>query len=230
MVAAFNTNLRLDFGYGQLEEAIACRSLAQVNYILQKKRSSTQYFEEFSYKRLSPVELAIGWPGGLQRLVDFGFGADGGLRLSMYIDDLMSTKILLAAEQFAREKNTWTEVLGDLKISSRKIEQVVIQTFVRRRQALTELAIKKIPEEEIIRLGLLNEKTLDAAAPRVYQELQKRGIEMPQNLNPASSYISNEHFSIYHALFIHGSPPSQRLLLSFYTNGFELVDTLDAEG
>lgn len=231
MVAVFITNLLLDFGYGQLEEAIACRSLSQMNHILQKKESSTQHVEETSFKRLSPVELAIGWPSGLKRLLDVGFYADVGLRLSIHMDDLRSTKVILAAENFPREKATWTQVLGNLSRSSRKIGQVVIQTFSRRRQALAELAIKELPDEAIFRLGLLNEKSLDAAAPEVYQELQKRSVKVPQNLNPASSYRSNSD-SIYHCLFGLSSskPPGRRLLHSFYMNGFELVDTLDAQG
>lgn len=215
------------FGYGQLEEAIACRSLSQMNHILQKKEYSTQHVEETSFKRLSHVELAIGWPSGLKRLLDVGFNADVGLLLSIHMDDLRSTKVIIAAENFPREKDTWTQVLGGLSKSSRKIEQVVIQTFSRRRQALAELAIKELSDEAIFRLGLLNEKSLDAAAPGVYQELQKRSVKIPQNLNSASSYRS-----IYHCLFDFSSskPPDRRLLHSFYISGFELVDTLDAQG
>lgn len=227
MVAVFITNLLLDFGYGQLEEAIACRSLSQMNHILQKKESSTQHVEETCFKRFSHVELAIGWPSGLKKLLDVGFYADVGLRLSIYMDELRSTKMILAAENFPREKDTWAQVLGDLSQSSRKMEQIVIQTFSRRRQALAELAIKELPDEAIFRLGLLNEKSLDAAAPGVYHELQKRSVKIPQNLNPASSYRS-----IYHCLFdfSRSKPPDRRLLHSFYISGFELVDTLDAQG
>ncbi|MCJ1262381.1 hypothetical protein MMC22_002251 [Lobaria immixta] len=222
------------FGYGQLEEAIACRSLAQMNHILQMEESWTRYFEEFPYKRLSPVELAIGRLSGLQKLIDLGFYADVGLSLSIYMGDLRSTKIILAAENFPRKKDAWTKVLFDLSWSSRKIEQIVIQTFSRRRQALAELAIKEFLEEAKCRLGVLNGKPLDAAAPGAYQELQKRSVKVPQNLNPASSdkLNSNEHVSIYHSIFHYHyiSPPSRGLLHSFYINGFGLVDSLDAAG
>ncbi|MCJ1392377.1 hypothetical protein MMC18_005244, partial [Xylographa bjoerkii] len=176
MVVIFNPDLRLDFGYGQLEEAIACRSLAQMNHILQKRESWTEYIEELSDERLSPVELALGWPSGLKVLLDIGFDADVGLRLAMNMDDLRSIKIILAAENFPRKKDAWITVLSRLNWSCRKIERFVIQTFVRRRQALAELAIKELPKEEIFRLGLLKEKALDAAAPVVYQENSRRGM------------------------------------------------------
>lgn len=199
-----------------------------MNHILQKE-FSPQYSEEPLHKRLTPVELAIGWPSGLQKLLEVGYYADFGLRLSMYMGDLESINIILAAEKFPRDMNAWNLVLTDLKKSNGKIKQVVIQTFLRRRQALADITIKELPEEAIVRLGLLNGKILDAAAPKVYDELQMLNIHIPLK-NPAPSYISDEYFSIYHSffdLYDSGPVPSRKLLDLFYENGFELVDTLD---
>lgn len=199
-----------------------------MNHILQKE-FSPQCSEEPLHKRLTPVELAIGWPNGLQRLLEVGYYADFGLRLSIYIIDLGSTNIILAAEKFPRDMNAWNPVLTDLKTSNRKIKQVVIQTFLRRRQALANFAIKELPEEAIVRLGLLNGKIIDAAAPKVYEELQMLNIHIPLR-NLAQSYISDQYFSIYHFffdLYDSGPVPSRRLLDLFYENGSDLVDTLD---
>ncbi len=234
MVAIFNPNLRLDFGYDQLGEAIACRSLTQMNHILQQMESGKERFEGNPRQRLSPVELAIGWPNGLQRLLDAGFCADHGLGLSMSMDDLESTEMILAAENFPTGKYAWVMVLHDSGRSSQQIEEVVIKSFARRRQALAALAIKELPEEDLFRLQVSNEKPLDTAALEVYQELQKRSVSVPQSLEPAPSYTyhcsSYDNFSIYNALLGKDRLPSRRLLDSLYTNGFELVDTLDAQG
>ncbi len=201
MVLIFNPNLRLDFGYDQLGEAIACRSLTQMNHILQQMESETERFEFNPEQRLSPVELAIGWPNGLQRLLDAGFVADSGLRLSICMDDLRSTEMILAAPNFPIEKDAWVIVLHESGTSSQQIEEVVVKSFARRRQALAALAIKELPEEDLFILGVSNEKPLDTAA-----------------------------LSIYNALFGRYQLPSRRLLDSLYTNGFELVDPLDAQG
>ena len=237
MVAIFNPNLRLDFGYDQLGEAIAYRSLTQVNHILQETESRTECFEEYPRQRLSPVELAIGWPNGLQRLLDAGFLADSGFRLSMYMKDLRSIEMILAAETFPTEKYEWKTVLHESGRSSQQIEEVVVKSFARRRQALAALAIQELPEEVLSRLGVSNEKSLDIAAFKVYQELQEMGVDVPQNLEPDSSYyldsldeLCYHDSSIYNALFLEYPPPSRRLLDSLYTNGFKLIDTLDAQG
>ena len=236
MVGLFKPNLLLDFGYGPLEEAIAYRSLAQMNRILQKKEIGAQDFEGLSDERLSPMELAIGWPSGLQSLLDEGFSADAGCRLSTYMGDLRSTELILAAESFPRDISTWTNVLRVLNHLSRHMDvlvieqmlQVVIWTLARRRQTLAKLAIKELPEEEVLRLGLRNETTLDAALPGVYQELKKRSVNLPQSLNPASLYLDND--SIYVSIHTNDIFPSRRLLESLYTNGFDPVDTLDVWG
>lgn len=237
MVAIFKPNLRLGFGYDQLGEAIACRSLTRVNHILQEMKSGTERFEGNPSLRLSPVELAIGWPNGLQRLLDVGFCADFGLRLSISMNDLRSTEMILASENFPTEKDAWVTVLRALGGSCQQIEEVVIKSFARRRQALAALAIKELPEEVLFRLGVSNEKPLDRAALEVYQELQKRSVNVPQSLKPASSdpfdgftYLTCLDSSIYNALFVKYQLPSRRLLDSLYTNGFELVDPLDAQG
>ena len=75
------------------------------------------------------MELAIGWQSGLQRLLGAGFSGDAALRLAMYTDDLSSSKIILAADNFPRENGTWTDVLGDLFMTPRDIQQAVIETF-----------------------------------------------------------------------------------------------------
>ena len=231
----FSPNLSPDFGYGQLEKAVAHRSLVQVNYILQNMESRKQCFENLSYRRLSPVELAIDWPDGLQRLLDVGFYPDDGLRLSIHMDDFRSTKILLTAENLPRKRGTWAHLLTDLNHSSHEIRQLVIENFIQRRHVLAELAIKELPEEEITRLGLLKEEILDAVVLEVYQELQKRSINVPHNLNTASLRFSDPripHASVYHTLVENSetSPPRCETLLSFYSNGFKSVDTVDARG
>lgn len=232
-MARLSPDLHLDFGYGQLEGAIACRSLAQMNCILQKEEHRAQGGAEVCADNLiiSPAELAIGWPTGLQRLLDVGLDADDVFDHFVRMDDVSSTEKILAADQFPSNGNVWHSVFEHLNDSSPKMVQVVVQTFARRRQALAQLAIRELTEEEVENLGLMNEKPLDAAASAAYQELQKRRVDIPQNLISTVLHGWSKRLSIYHAL-LHLQPylPTSRTLQSFFTNGFELVDLLDPRG
>lgn len=127
-----------------------------------------------------PVELAIGWPSGLKILLDVGFNSERALEISLGMDDWPSTKIILASENCLREGYSFTAVLLYFTQEKPKIIQAIVQAFAKRRQALLELAIKEFPEEAVVRLGLLNEKTLDVAMSETYQELRNRSVHIPR--------------------------------------------------
>lgn len=224
---------RLDCNYGQLEKAIVCRSLDQMNCILQTEQPLSQDFEELPYTKLLPLELAVGWPSGIQKLLDVGFSANGALRLSIYMDDLISTRILLAADNFLGDSiSGWIEILCGVRPSrNQEMQQVVAQALKQRRQSLAELAIIELPEDEYLGLGLLNEKTLHVAALNVYRRLKERGVNVPPELNLASACpIWKDHRSVYHSLLRYGHLSSLELLDSFFENGFESVDTSNEKG
>lgn len=102
----------LYYDYGQLEEPISCPSLNRVNEILGKKHHWTTASGSFPFPKPSPVQLAVGWPSGLQRLKEAGSGAAHGLRLSIDMKDLKSTEMLLEADNFLLERTPWHVVLG----------------------------------------------------------------------------------------------------------------------
>lgn len=218
-----------------------CRSLDQMDCILQKTQPlpHSQYVENFRYK-LSPLELAVGWPIGLRKLLEAGFSADDALRLSIYMGDLMSTEILLASDNFPENNgnigSVWLNVLEDVNdLQIQEISQAVIQALKRRRQTLAELAIEKLPEVELLSLKLLDEKTLDIAALNVYRRLKESSVDVPPHLNPASVLLpEDDHYSVYQSLFLYdiwyNSPPSLEILDSLFENGFESVDTFVGTG
>ena len=197
-IRIFYADPRLDFGYGQLHKAVVCRSVDQVRQSFHSKECLTGGLNNGT---LSLLELAVGWPRGLQKLLEAGFKLDAidALRQSVYMEDLSSTKILLAAEVFPGDsKYGWTQVLSDLATSgNQEIRQIVVQTLRERRQALSELAIEKVPGYELFGLGLLDEGILDVMALKVYQRLRERGINVPLSLNPASSSDLGGHSSVY---------------------------------
>ena len=221
----------LDYGYGQFEKAIVCRSLDQMNRILQTEQILSQHFKGLSDANLSPLELAIGWPSGLQKLLEAGFSPDGALQLSMHMEDLTSTRILLAADNFPGDNvSGWPDVLYVVRSAPQEIQQVVAQALRQRRQALAKLAIEELVEDELLGLGLSNEKTLDVAALNVYQRLKEKSVEVPPNLNPTSvCYQWKGHCSVYPSLF-RSDGTSPEVLDNFFENGFESVDTSDEEG
>ena len=229
MTARLYPYIYTDFGYGPLEEAIACRSSTQVNFLLQEIESPNQSNEEEAHGRLTPVELAIGWPNGLKMLLDVGYDADQALMLSMCEGDLVSTEMILAGDHFPRKDEAWTNTLFLLTVSSPEIQQAVTNALLQRRSALAELAIKELSEEERSDLGLIGGRVPDEVAYRVYQELRKRTIDVPRTLNQASRSSTEECISIYHNLFRYPSIPTPRLLDFLYTNGFESTDSFDAE-
>lgn len=232
-------NRLLDYGYEQLEKAIVCRSLDQMDCILQKPQPLSQYVENSWYK-LSPLEFAVGWPIGLQKLLKAGFSADEALRLSIYMGDLISTEILLASDDFPGNNGNigsiWLNVLVDVNdLQIQEMSQAVIQALKRRRQTLAELAIEKLPEVELLCLKLLDEKTLDIAALNVYRRLKESSVDVPPHLNPASLLLhEDDHYSVYQSLFLYNSwynsPPSLEILDSLFENGFESVDTFVGTG
>ena len=94
--ADIHTDPYLGCGYGQLEKAIAERSLDQINHILPKKQHLVEHSNRTPNGMLSPLELALGWPSGLEKLSKAGFDVLHALRLSVHMGDLASTRTLQA--------------------------------------------------------------------------------------------------------------------------------------
>ena len=221
-------NSYLVYGYGLLERAIVHRSLDQTKHALLMEKSLARSFKG----KLSPLELAIGWPKGLRMLLEVGFDAFGALRLSIDMGDLTSTQILLDFSNFPEDSVAgWSQVMHDLTSSSdQEIRQFVIQSLRARRQALSKLATKTLPKDDLLDLGLLNEKTLDVAALKVYQRLLERSVNVPLKLNPASGFSrKGSHLTVYHSVFSVGSLPDIGLLDCLFENGFECIDALNEE-
>lgn len=201
-----------------------------MNRILNKREYLSHHSGD-ARKRLSPPELAIGWPSGLQRLIEVGFSVLRALCLSIHIEDLTSTKLLLTADNFPGEDlRGWADVFHEVSRSNNpEMQDLVIENLARRRRSLAELAIQHLPEEELLDLGLSHQRVLDSAALTVYGRLRERSVHVPSALvPPLLSPYGHEHLSVYQFLcrsfclspHPHAGILSLRLLDSLCENGF----------
>ena len=195
----------------------------------------TQILETDYFRRVSPADMAIGWPTGIKILGDSGFELDGALELAIGIKDLESTNFILAADCFPRKGESWRRVLGLLKLSNREIQSVVICELARRRRALAKLAIDHLTTKQVLKLGPLVGQALDTSTPDVLRELQTRGVGVPLTLLPASRLIRHyddipvEYVPIYFALFSDNgfNYADKDLLQLAYDNGFISIDACE---
>ena len=229
--------LGLDFGYGELEQAIVCRSLTHLDHILHRDLYITPV--DWPNNRLSPVELAVGWPTGLRRLLNAGWPADQGLFLSVDRKDSESIKIILAAGRFVNPRGTWDRVLRILaELVSKGLAgrvsrtyQALTRSLVSHRQTLKALATENLPQDETIKLGLLSKEILDSSAPAIYRELQKRRIRVLQLFDPVFPLDgADDYGSIYHTLSASYTYFKLSLLNLLYNAGFDEVDISDRHG
>lgn len=228
-LSILRANVYLDCGCGQLEKAILCRSTGWLNRILPNWEQHTNSLGI----KLSPLELALGWHSGLQRLLEAGFNATNALCLSIHMEDFESTSRLLAADSFPGNDHLgWTTVLQEVQRSNMKaIRDLVVASLAHRRRSLAQLAKDSLPVSDLVQLGVLKEKVLDSAAFNVYSRLLENGVDIPPSLVPAlyCSVDEKEHQSIYLSLFDPSYIPCATVLETFFQQGFESVDTSDAD-
>ena len=222
----------LDFGYGLFEKAILNRWTSQVESLLEDEFTKSQILETDYSDRVSPADMAVGWPTGIGILRDCGFTLDSALQLAISVKDLETTKMILASDSFPREEETWREVLGLLSWSSWDIQSVVLCDLARRRIGLANLAMDHLSTEQALKLGLSTGQALDNAAFEVLQELQTKTVRVHPTLFPASKFVRNDsnipidHVSVYIALFSE-SYPDKGLLQLAYDNGFMSIDSCE---
>lgn len=243
-----DADLCLAYDCSELENAILLRSYEKINRLIREETTGRQ----FSGRKMSPLELALGWYDGMERLLKAGFSATSALELSIYIGDVASTRILLESDQFPGEhspgpffekqrESEWAFIMTRLgESNSYKIQRAVIQALKSRREALTKFALKKLPKEDALELELSQERVLDAQAFEVYSRLRENGVSVPAKLNPAvvcyryseddEGKIWARHESVYHYFSLkcinHLAAPFNIL----YENGFQEIDTPDQEG
>ena len=230
--------MQLDFGYGGFEEAILRRSLSYIEKLLQteqfrKKYPGTYHCGNERYHWLTPVELALGWPDGLQRLLEHGYNAASALALSICMNDGSSTEIILATDAFPGGLGyERTIVLESLcKSRNREIRETVVRALRRRREDLKRLAMERLLSCEFMRLNYLCEKSLDVTAYNVYQNLQEQGVHVPKSLHPATLSDELDHQLVYHILLTDERLPCDPELLDlFFENGFASTDAPDNKG
>ncbi|KAF2453668.1 hypothetical protein BDY21DRAFT_123690 [Lineolata rhizophorae] len=136
---------------------------------------------------LSPLECALGWPDGLQALLDAGMDSRLALNLAIDMGDLESLEILLSAD-FPLTTNgsaVWDLLSHALSYASPEIRLCVVNSLKDRRNRLTDLALRELTAEEQAEVGLPIERTLDANAFGVYNTLRKKGVKVPDALYPS---------------------------------------------
>ena len=201
-----------------------------MNKILDMAHPSTTFRDGLD-GRLSPLELALGWPDGLHRLLEYGFKSRTAVGLSMQTEDLDSVRSLLTVEQFSeRDRNgydsPWPIVFASIsRDTSQEMIEIIVEALVHSRQGLAELAAEEIPGDELEMLGFFREKVLDVSAQAVYERLLETASNVPLKFNPGEEYNCSVYLEV---LRYHKVRPV--LLESLFKSGFHSVDALNTDG
>jgi hypothetical protein len=199
------------FGYGRLENSILSRSLDHV-----KQAIANDGVHNFDCPRggLYPLDFALGWPDGLQWLLEVGYRPEGTLELSISVGDVESTRILLETAGFALAGNP---VLLYVASRSDKLDMhnVVVNALKQSRDKLRHFALEHLSVYGEDCTDLLEEKVLDARAVEVWNKLLHTPIRVPTELNPGN--LS----SVYSVI---DADSQVGFLNALYDHGFESID------
>ncbi|KAL8839091.1 MAG: hypothetical protein Q9170_001873 [Blastenia crenularia] len=216
------------WGYGSLEQSIIGRSLAQMNRILQTWQPESPYFAEDYNFKLSPLELAVGWPEGLKRLLDLGHNVTDALCLSIHMEDFVSTNLLLGADHFPGDDRVgWScAFLQMLKSENPQMQDLIIENLAQRRRSLADSTIRELLADDLLDLGLSSKRTISSKALTVYRRLQEGCVHIPQSLVPWSGF--SEPCTVFQFVCNDSHHdrilPTPRLLDSLFESGFDSID------
>ena len=100
--------------------------------LLEDEVIKSQILETDYFGKVTPADMAVGWPAGMKLLCDSEFDLDDALELAIHVKDLETTNIILTSEHFPSKQRSWPEILGLLQGSSREIQSVVIRDLAQR--------------------------------------------------------------------------------------------------
>ena len=147
-------------------------------------------------------------------LLELRHDVKDALCLSIHMEDFVSAKLLLAASYFpGDDPRGWAEVFRVMiKSGNPEMQDLVVGNLARRRQSLANLALQHLRQDELLKMGLYKEGALDSTAFTVYRILQKRGVNVPQNLVPTLVPIlpgpiylggDDQHYSVYQLVCVY---------------------------
>ena len=208
--------------FSRIERAILCRNLTLTSTLIPKAHTGLRSLLDTG-PYLGPLELAIGWPEGLSRLVAANIIRVQAVLISIEWNDLDSLEVLLHDHDLdIHDGVTWRRVLSCLQAYGRdsRIIEVVVRSLRNCRQKLRDLAVASLPEDCFAALDLAENGVLDETAPAVYYALEARDAQLPSTLNPAMGSA----YSVYHVVLTL-SNRSLPLADCLFENGFHSVDS-----
>ncbi len=191
--------------------------------LLDSPGSANQLFAN----RMTPLHLAVSWPGGLSILLD------GGATVSSY-DRYGRTPLLYAN---GSEHNTSVKILSDhdsplgdsddpnyclesaFRSKDISLGKYMITHLVDRRQRLLALAQQELPSKKLMQLNLNMDRVLDAQAAVVTNALLEEDIEVPPALMPS---LNLQKSTVYHTDNL-----SVQMANDLYAAGFRDIDEID---
>jgi hypothetical protein len=171
------------------------------------------------------LTLAIGWPAGLQMLLNAGAELFDAIESAIQQEQLQSIRLLLdhGCPMFGPYYD-----LVYLAIYSRVSPNVIlllIERLVGRRQELLQLALDHLPEGVIetswCNYHLQPRPLLDYNAAEIYEKLKARCAEVPEALWPGP------YATIYHSPSVHNN---SSLAMKLYGLGFHDINKSDDHG
>lgn len=164
---------------------------------------------------LYPLDLALRWPSGLQKLLEFGHDPKYTLELSIHLRDLVSTKALLKAENFSLSANPLI-LCGASEVDDPLIQKCVIDALTHGREQLRAVAVEHLPTlKSNLHECLSGERVLNARALDVWNALRIAGVDVDKKLFPGRMVTIYQFVS---------SQSRLDFLEALHTAGFESVD------
>jgi hypothetical protein len=183
---------------------------------------------------LNVLDLAIGWPEGLQCLLTKWMrGISNTIELAVFMDDSESLQLLL--ESPAPLFNELHERLGFMRAifssPSRETRHLIVEALQRRRNTLAELGRQYLDEGDQGRFGLLDEWTLDAKARPLYDMLKERSFPVSVGLFPGPAVsVYSLAVTVYLRYYEHPSnSDTMACFIELWNSGFRDIDDGDNE-
>ncbi|KAI1455783.1 hypothetical protein F4805DRAFT_434823 [Annulohypoxylon moriforme] len=176
-------------GYSDLQLAVIRRSLFDLERLYVDN--------QFTPKRLSLTELAVGWPNGLRFLVDRRGEIEDALEIACMTKDQESASILISTNLPIFKRNL---------LSSTSFYKPIFLMFTeelwRRREDLRMLALHHLDQKEQDKVGLSEPSTFRENTRELYR-LLRRKIEIPERLVDAMEVLVHCSTSFHYELDHH---------------------------
>jgi hypothetical protein len=166
---------RIDFHLSDIQISVLNKSKEQLLKIIKYNK-----IWEFSDERFHPLVLAVGWPEGVELLLDAGYWTSLALSTAIYGENITCVKLMTKSRFNIFEENYTVVWAGNVK--DKRVRQTIIEAFQDRRKKLEKFAKTRLNPEELENIGFSNDGDRDPDPGNICQHLIGCQIKIPDGL------------------------------------------------